>query len=178
MRREEDRDEAEYWKESVMSNRAITKTAALGAVVGFASLSVFELLLAAGAPLGEAAWGGETEGALPPGPRVGSAISLVAYAVAAAVVLRRAGLRVNWPSRRTARIGTWLLVVLMTVGTSANLLSQSPWERFLLAPVTLVLAGLCTVVAVGDTEGGLRPAPHDRRRPAQTRPSREVKQSR
>jgi hypothetical protein len=130
--------------------------AALGAVVGFAGLAVFQLLLAAGAPLGEAAWGGANEGGLPPGLRVGSAVSIVVYAVAAAVIIRRAGFRVNWPSRTTARIGTWVLVVLMTAGTLANVLSQSPWERFLLGPVTLVLAGLCLVVALSDTEGELR----------------------
>jgi hypothetical protein len=145
--------------------------AALGAVVGFASLAVFQLLLAAGAPLGEAAWGGGTEGELPLGLRVGSAISIVAYAVAAAVILRRAGFGVTWPSRTTARIGTWVLVALMTAGMSANLLSQSPWERFLLGPVTLVLAGLCLVVALSDTEDELRRAPRGpARRPATQTP--------
>jgi len=148
-----------------MRNHAWTKTAALCAVVGFAGLAVFQLLLAAGAPLGEAAWGGATEGELPPGLRVGSAISLVVYAVAAAVILRRAGFRVNWPSRTTARVGSWVLVVLMTAGTSANLLSQSPWERFLLGPVTLVMAVLCLVVAISDDDGLRRASRGSARRP-------------
>ena len=38
-------------------------------------------------------------------------------------------------------------MVLLTLGALANFLSQSPWERFLLGPVTLVLAALCFVVA-------------------------------
>jgi hypothetical protein len=146
--------------------------AALGAVVGFAGLAVFQLLLAAGAPLGAAAWGGATEGELPRGLRVGSAISIVADAVAAAVILRRAGFGVTWPSRTTARIGTWVLVVLMTAGTSVNLLSQSPWERFLLGPVTLVLAGLCLVVALSDTEDELRRAPRGPARQPATQTTR------
>jgi hypothetical protein len=163
-----------------MRNRALTKMAAFCAVVGFAGLAVFQLLLAAGAPLAEAAWGGATEGELPPGLRVGSAISIVVYAVAAAMILRRAGFRVTWPSPTTARTGTWLLVALMTVGTLANLLSQSPWERFLLGPVTLVLAGLCLVVALSDNEDETRrPSRRLARRPArQTTPSRAVKDSR
>ncbi|MFI7062835.1 hypothetical protein ACIBL3_17775 [Kribbella sp. NPDC050124] len=37
--------------------------------------------------------------------------------------------------------------MLLALGTVANFLSQSPWERFLLGPVTFVLAGLCFVVA-------------------------------
>jgi hypothetical protein len=33
----------------------------------------------------------------------------------------------------------------------ANFLSQSPWERLLLGPVTLVMAGLCLLVASSAT---------------------------
>ena len=130
-----------------MRNRAVAKPAAGAATVGFAGLAVFQLLLAAGAPLGEAAWGGTTEGQLSTGLRVGSAISIVAYAAGSAVSPAARAVRVRWPSRTVARIGSWVLVVLLTLGTLANALSQSPWERFLLAPVTGVLAGLCLVVA-------------------------------
>ena len=162
-----------------MRNGALTKPAAIGAAVGFAGLAVFQLFLAAGAPLGEAAWGGAAEGQLPPGLRVGSAISIVVYAVAAAVILRRAGFGVHWPSGTSARIGTWVLVVLMIMGTLANLLSQSPWERFLLGPVTLVLAGLCLVVAISDTEDNLGSAPGGLApRPATQTPSSKVEESR
>ncbi|MEV0283732.1 hypothetical protein AB0H36_06360 [Kribbella sp. NPDC050820] len=125
---------------------ASARTAAIAAAIGFAGLAVFQLLLAAGAPYGEAAWGGNTEGRLPAGLRVGSAISVVVYAGAAAVVLRRAGFGIRLPSV-VARIGTWVLVVLLTLGALANFASQSPWERFLLGPVALLLAGLCFVVA-------------------------------
>jgi len=135
-----------------MRNSAIAKKAAIAATVGFAGLAVFQLLLAAGAPLGEAAWGGTTEGQLSTGLRVGSAISVFVYAFSAALILRRAGFGVPWLSRAVARIGSWVLVVLLTLGTLANFLSQSPWERFLLGPVTLVLAGLCFVVARSSTD--------------------------
>jgi hypothetical protein len=129
-----------------MRNGAVARKAAITAAGGFAGLAVFQLLLAAGAPFGEAAWGGTIEGRLPTGPRVGSALTVVGYAVAAAMVLRRAGFRIRWVSSAVARIGTWVLVVLLTVGALANLLSQSPWERFLLGPVALLMAGLCLVV--------------------------------
>jgi hypothetical protein len=130
-----------------MRNSAIAQKAAIAATVGFAGLAVFQLLLAAGAPFGEGAWGGTTEGQLSTGLRVSSAISLVVYAGAAALILRRTGFRVQWVSLAVARIGSWVLVALLTLGALANFLSQSPWERFLLGPVTLVLAGLCLVVA-------------------------------
>jgi hypothetical protein len=137
-----------------MRNGATAKKAAITATVGFAGLAVLQLLLAAGAPFGEAAWGGTTEGQLPTGLRIGSAVSIVVYAVAAALILRRAGFRVRWVSRAVARIGSWALVVLLTFGALANILSHSPWERFLLGPVTLVLAGLCLVVARGAEDAG------------------------
>jgi hypothetical protein len=135
-----------------MRSAATARGAALAASVGFAALAVFQVLLAAGAPLGEAAWGGATEGRLPTGLRVGSALSVVVYVLAAAVVLRRTGLAARWVPHAVARIGSWVLVVLLTLGALANLLSQSPWERFLLGPVTLVLAGSCLVVAREDEE--------------------------
>jgi len=140
---------------SAMRNSAIAKKAAIAASVGFSGLAVFQLLLAAGAPFGEAAWGGTTEGQLSTGLRVGSAISILVYAVAAALILRRAGFRVRWVSNPVARIGSWVLVVLLTFGALANFLSHSPWERLLLGPVTLVLAGLCLVAArsAGDAVG-------------------------
>jgi hypothetical protein len=132
----------------------MTKRAAVGATVCLVGLAVFQLLLAAGAPFGEAAWGGDTKGRLSPALRTGSALSIVVYAVAAALMLRRAGFRVWFVPRRVARIGSWVLVVLLALGTLANFASQSPWERLVLGPVTLVLTGLCLVVAsspIGDT---------------------------
>ena len=132
-----------------MRNSAIAKKAAITTTGGFAGLAIFQLLLAAGGPFGEAAWGGTTEGQLSTGLRIGSAISVAVYAVAAALILRRAGFQVRWVSHAAARIGSWVPVVLLTLGALANFLSQSPWERFLLGPCTLVLAGLCLVVARG-----------------------------
>jgi hypothetical protein len=142
-----------------MSHTAIAEKAAITATVGFAGLAVYQLSLAAGAPFGEAAWGGTTDGQLSTGLRVGSASSIVIYAVAAALILRRAGFPVRWVSHAVARIGSWVLVVLLTFGALTNFLSQSPWERFLLAPVTLMLAGLCLIVARGATRRVTATAP-------------------
>lgn len=130
-----------------MGTSATAKNAAIAATVGFAGLAGFQLLLAAGAPWGEAAWGGADEGRLSTGLRVGSAVSILVYAVASMLILRRAGFRVPGIPHAVARIGSWVLGVLLILGAVANFLSQSPWERFLLGPVTLALAGLCLVVA-------------------------------
>jgi hypothetical protein len=132
-----------------MRSFSTVKKSAIAATVGFAGLGIFQALLAAGAPYGEAAWGGSTEGELSVGLRVGSALSIVVYAVAAALILRRADFKVPWLALGVARVGSWALVVLLTLGALANILSPSPWERLLLGPVTVVLAGLCLVVARG-----------------------------
>lgn len=73
------------------------------------------------------------------------------------LILRRAGFRVRWVPHAVARIGAWVLVLMLTLGALANFLSQSAWERFLLGPVSLVLAGLCLVVA-RNVEGAVGPA--------------------
>ncbi len=134
-----------------MTNRGKAKPAAAAAAIGLIGLAGFQLMLAAGAPLGEAAWGGTHEGRLPSGLRVGSGVSILVYAAAAVVVLRRGGFAVRWVPAAAARIGTWVLVGLLSLGTLANLASSSPWERFLLAPGTLVVAVLCLIVARSGT---------------------------
>ena len=135
-----------------MTNRTGVGNAAVAAAVGFIGLAAYQCALAAGAPFGEAAWGGGREGQLPPSLRIGSGISIWIYAMATGVVLRRGGLAVDRCPMPVARVASWVLVVLLTVGTLANFASQSGWERFLLGPVTLVLAGLSLVVARGATD--------------------------
>jgi len=130
-----------------MNNNVTAGKAALAATAVLAGLSIFQLLLAAGAPFGQAAWGGTHEGTLPTGLRIGSAVAVVLYAGAAALVLRRAGFRIRWVSAAVARIGTWVVTALLVLGALGNVASSSPWERAVLGPVTFVLAGLFLVVA-------------------------------
>jgi hypothetical protein len=134
---------------SDMRSEVGVRTAALIGAVGLAAMAVYQLVLAAGAPLGEAAWGGTHEGQLPTTLRIGSGVSIAVYAIAVAVILQRSGLSHLRLPRVLDRIGSWVLVALLTLGTMANFLSQSQWERFLLGPITLLLAGACLVVAIG-----------------------------
>src|SRR6187455_3221289 len=59
------------------------------ATIGFAGMIVFEAVLAAGARLGDAAWGG-AHTQLTTGQRFGSAASVLFYAAAIVIVRRRA----------------------------------------------------------------------------------------
>lgn len=114
-------------------------------------LPVLQLALIAGAPLGHAAWGG-TATQLPQSLRLASAVTILIYVLGAVLVLRRAGFPIRWISPVFAHWGTWALVIILTLSALANFLSQSPWERFLLAPTALLLAVLCLIVALKGTD--------------------------
>ena len=110
--------------------------------IGFAGMLAFQVALAAGAPLGHAAWGG-AHAHLSTAQRVGSAVSVAFYGLAIVVVRSRAAGRVE----RRYRWATWGLVGILGISALMNAASSSLWERYLLAPVALVLAALCAVVA-------------------------------
>ena len=119
--------------------------AAVVATIGFIVVAGFQLLLAIGIPLGRAAWGGG-QATLPTELRVASSISMFVFIGAALVVLGRAG---YWGTRFSGafRVGAWFLVVAMGLGAVLNLASSSNWERFIWAPIALVLAVATLFVA-------------------------------
>jgi hypothetical protein len=131
--------------------------AAVIAACGFISLALFELALAAGAPWGHAAWGG-AHAELSTALRLGSAVGVVLWTAAALIVLGRAGF---WGHGRRLgtlfRWGTWFLAAVSGFSALANLASQSRFEQLIFAPLGLVLAVLCTVVARGGTAADRRP---------------------
>ena len=128
------------------SGRAAGRAAVLAAT-GFMVVAGFQLLLALGVPWGRAAWGG-SQATLTPDLRAASSVSMVVFFAAALVVLGRAG---YWGMRLSGvyRVGTWLLAAAMGLGAVMNLASSSVWERFIWAPVALVLAVSSFVVARG-----------------------------
>ncbi len=133
---------------SPVKNRNLVRSAASVVAVGFVGLAVFDIALAMGAPFGRAAWGG-TQTELPTGLRLASAFAAVFYLVATLIVLRCAGHAIRWISPRLARTGTWSLAVLLPLSAVGNFASQSPWERYVMGPLALVLGGLCFIVARG-----------------------------
>ena len=124
------------------------RSAGAVAAGGFVLVAAFQVLLALGAPLGYAAWGGTVE-VLPPGLRIASAASAVVLVVAALIVLGRAGYWMATIPFGIFRRGTWVLVGTMALSGLANLASSNGWERLLMGPVALLLAILCLVVALG-----------------------------
>jgi hypothetical protein len=105
-----------------------------------AALAVFQVTLIAGAPLGRFAWGGQSE-VLPATLRVGSAVSVVLYAVIAWLV---------W--RAVAQSGDgwiWGITAYFALGIALNAISRSRPERLVMTPVVLLLAVSCLLIALG-----------------------------
>ena len=117
------------------------------AVIGFMLVAGFQVALALGAPWGRAAWGGAHE-RLPSALRVASAFAAVLWAVAALVILARAGFDWSPIPFSAATWGTWVLFGLLLLGTVMNLASRSRLERLIQTPVAAVLAVLCVLVAL------------------------------
>jgi hypothetical protein len=119
----------------MMSSNHPTASAAGRAAAGLLLVAAgFQVTLAAGAPFGEASFGGANPGVLPDGLRAGSAVAAVAYAALAGV----AGTRLTGATlRRRLLSGT---AALMTCGSVLNLASPSLVERMIWTPVTVALA--------------------------------------
>jgi hypothetical protein len=126
----------------------MTEIAAIAACTILAALAAFQAALIAGAPIGRFAWGGQHD-VLPPRLRVGSAVSIVLYAAFALVILERAGLATIFGSPGFVQVACWVLFGYFTLGILMNGISRSKPERNTMAPVSLVLAALVLLVALG-----------------------------
>ncbi|MFF2274465.1 hypothetical protein [Agromyces sp. NPDC058126] len=110
-------------------------------------LAVFQLALVFGAPIGRFAWGGQHE-VLPARLRIGSAVSIVIYAVIAMLALDRAGL-VDVVPDAVSTVGMWVVFGYFVLGIALNAISRSRAERLTMAPTSAVLAVLSLLVALG-----------------------------
>ena len=120
---------------------------AIALVAILAILAVFQIALAAGAPLGRFAWGGQNR-VLPTRMRIGSVASIAVYAVIALLALDRTGLLDLVPDL-VSRVGMWVVFGYLVLSIVPNLLSKSPPERAVMAPVTTLLAVLAILIALG-----------------------------
>jgi hypothetical protein len=116
-----------------------------------AAAVAFQLLLAAGAPLGEYAMGGAFPGRFPPVLRAAAVVQAALIAVMAAVILARAGLALaSWV--RISRPLAWGVVVFSGLSVILNLLTPSARERAIWAPVAAVMFTCSLLVARRKTD--------------------------
>jgi hypothetical protein len=125
----------------VTVRRVITAAAVVASVL-LAGLAVFQMMLAAGRPLGRLAWGGRYE-VLPVSLRIGSVLSVVSYAVIAWLLWRA----VAQPG--DAGPWSWIVTAFFGLGIMMNAASRSRPERLVMTPVVAVLAACGLLIALG-----------------------------
>jgi len=117
---------------------------ALTALLGL--LTVFQFALIFGAPLGRFAWGG-THRILPTRLRIGSAVSVVIYAVIALLALDCAGV-IDLVPDAVSTVAMWVVFAYFVLGIAMNGISRSKPERYTMAPLSALLAALSLLVVL------------------------------
>lgn len=112
-----------------------------------AGLTLFQIALIAGAPLGRYAWGG-THTVLPLNLRIGSLVSILLYGLFSIIVLSKAELISFLSHSAIINVGIWVLAAYFFAGIFLNAISRSKPERNLMTPLVLVLAIATTLVAL------------------------------
>lgn len=110
-------------------------------------LTVFQIALIAGAPLGKFAWGGQ-HCVLPRSLRISSIASIVLYAIFAAFIVSKVGIIEVIPHEAVVSTGMWIISVYFCVGIVMNLMSRSRSERLLMTPLALSLAATFLTVTL------------------------------
>lgn len=113
------------------------------------ALSVFQVLLILGYPLGHFAWGGQHK-ILPRNLRIGSITSLFIYAFIASVVLDRAGVISIYAESFIRQSGIWILIIYFGLGILLNGISRSKAERFTMTPIVTALFLLALYIALNN----------------------------
>lgn len=127
---------------------SVAQVAAIVTAVLLALLVFFQIALAAGAPFGRAAYGGQSA-VLRPSLRISSVVAAVLWSVAALVVLRRGGVT-GWAPLPDIWLGVtvWVLVALGVVAVIMNAITPSALERAIWLPFSILLLGGMLTVAI------------------------------
>lgn len=118
-------------------------------MVLLATVEVFQIALALGAPFGQASWGGRHPGVLPVRLRIASGIAaILIYPLMAFLILAASGLVETNLTAGTRETAMWVLTAIFGLGGLANFASRSRIER-IWGPVSLGVAVGCGVIARG-----------------------------
>ena len=98
------------------------------------------------------AWGGKYT-VLPMRLRISSAVSVLMFTFAIAIVLIKVG---AWQSGLQTTLGAWgslAFAPVFLLSSLANFASSSKWERYLNGPTSLLLAAMFLVIALNSYQG-------------------------
>jgi NADPH:quinone reductase-like Zn-dependent oxidoreductase len=121
--------------------------AAILATIVLGMVMVLQVLLAAGFPLGQAAWRGQYR-VLPHALRWASLATVGVLGLAVWVVLARAGLAAPGAGSGVGQVATWVFAAFFVLNTIGNIASRSTVERYVMTPVTVLLVICFIVVAL------------------------------
>lgn len=111
------------------------------------ALSVFQLLLIIGKPLGSYAWGGQHE-VLPKKLRIASVFSVVLYFMFGTFLISKAGVVNIIPDSSFLTVAMWVFTGYFIFGIFMNAISRSKKERMLMTPVAFSLAVVFLLVSL------------------------------
>jgi hypothetical protein len=129
------------------SNHMYDEIFAHVAVTILAALAVFQLVLAAGAPLGKYAWGGQHK-VLPMKLRVASVYSVLLYGVFGFFILSQAGAVNLIPNKDFVQGVMYAFTGYFILGILLNAISRSRSERAVMTPIAVILALLFLAVSL------------------------------
>ncbi len=120
--------------------------AAVALTVMLGLLAIFQIALAAGAPLGKFAWGGQ-HATLPLNLRFGAVSAVLRYGFVAFIALDRSGTITVLPEEFSFWV-MWIVVAHLGFSVILSLLSASKYEKMTLAPYTFVMGLLSLLIAL------------------------------
>lgn len=136
---------------TTLSKFISVKTTANIATVFFAIFIGVQLLLAAGILPVDIAWGGrQTE--LTPALQAASIVAAIILGVFIYIIRYRAGLIGSRPIPTAIRVMAWVVTAFMALNTLGNVASVSNTEKLLFAPLALLIAVACLIVAASSAD--------------------------
>jgi hypothetical protein len=124
----------------------VTPVAAIG-IAAYGWLTVFQLMLAAGLPLGRMAWGGAHR-VLPPRLRWASLFSALFTAFGAALIAHATSVITVLPDGAVTPL-LWTYAGLFGLSVLANLFGATGIERLHGVPIALCCAAIPLILALG-----------------------------
>ena len=132
----------------------ISDIVAIIAVTGFFGLTVFQLLLVFGFPLGNAAWGGKHR-ILPANLRIASFFSALIFVFVSLSVLEKVEMITVFHNPTLVKWIVWIFTAFLGLNTLSNFFVGSKFEKRYMTPVSLFLCLLCLFISVTGRVGTL-----------------------
>ncbi|WP_026582684.1 hypothetical protein [Bacillus sp. J33] len=119
---------------------------AIVVAIMFVSISVFQVFLSLGYPLGEYAMGGYYK-VLPKKLRIMSVINAIILLFMGFVFLLHADVLNGYNFLPTNKL-VWFITIFLGLNTIANLISRSKKERFIMTPISSIAFILCLFITL------------------------------